>query len=169
MKKDFEQAYRELAQNEAPDLWDRIEAGLSEKSTPVLPTEQPEKTENTQSQKKRAVLLHYRKYATVAAALLCIAILIPIAGVVSRSSGGYSFSGATSAEESAADTADTAADTSAAQEAPAAEESAAGAADGTAAQDHSAKYAENTPSQPFYAGAFPRVCRGCAERFSICQ
>ena len=34
MSKDFEQAYRELAEREIPDLWDRIEAGLESKSTP---------------------------------------------------------------------------------------------------------------------------------------
>ncbi len=35
MSKDFEKAYRELAQTEVPDLWDRIEAGLTDKSAPV--------------------------------------------------------------------------------------------------------------------------------------
>ena len=34
MSKNFEQAYKELAQKETPDLWDRIEAGLTEKSAP---------------------------------------------------------------------------------------------------------------------------------------
>ena len=34
MSKDFEQAYKEAAQMEAPDLWDRIEAGLKSKSVP---------------------------------------------------------------------------------------------------------------------------------------
>ena len=34
MSKDFEQAYKEAAQTEAPDLWDRIEAGLKSKSVP---------------------------------------------------------------------------------------------------------------------------------------
>ncbi len=34
MSKDFEQAYKEAAQMEAPDLWDRIEAGLQNKSVP---------------------------------------------------------------------------------------------------------------------------------------
>lgn len=144
MKKDFEQAYRELAQNEAPDLWDRIEAGLSDKSTPVLPKEQTETGETTRKQNKIAALLSYRKYVTVAAALLCIAILIPIAGVISRSSGGYSSSGAPAADNGGAETADTsAADTGAAEEAPAAEEGAAEAADGTADQEPSSKYAEN--------------------------
>lgn len=144
MKKDFEQAYREQAQNEAPDLWDRIEAGLSEKSTPVLPKEQTETGETARKQNKIAALLPYRKYVTVAAALLCIAILIPVVGAISRSSGGYSYSGATPAENDGASAADTsAADTGAAQEAPAAEESAAEAADEMAAQEPSAKYMEN--------------------------
>lgn len=34
MSKNFEQAYKELAQIEVPDLWDRIEAGLTSKSAP---------------------------------------------------------------------------------------------------------------------------------------
>ena len=33
MSKDFEKSYRELAKSEAPDLWDRIESGLSRQST----------------------------------------------------------------------------------------------------------------------------------------
>lgn len=89
MKKDFEQAYRELAQSETPDLWDRIEAGLSEKSAP-------------QKQKKIARLIPYTKYITVAAALLCIAILVPVLGTISRSSkGGYSGADTAVAENSA--------------------------------------------------------------------
>ena len=34
MNRDFEKEYIELAQCEIPDLWDRIEAGLTEKSAP---------------------------------------------------------------------------------------------------------------------------------------
>lgn len=144
MKKDFEQAYRELAQKEAPDLWDRIEAGLSEKSTPVLQKEQTETGETTRKQNKTASLLSYRKYVTVAAALLCIAILIPVVGTIFQSSGGASFSGATAAENGGAEAADTsAADTGAAKEAPAVWESAAEAADEMAAQEPSYQYAEN--------------------------
>ena len=33
MSKNLEEEYKKLALDEAPDLWDRIEAGLSEKST----------------------------------------------------------------------------------------------------------------------------------------
>ena len=43
MNKNFEQAYKELAQNEVPDLWDRIEAGLKEKSAPAKKDIQEEK------------------------------------------------------------------------------------------------------------------------------
>ena len=39
MSKDFEQAYKEAAQMEAPDLWDRIEAGLKSKSVPEEKTD----------------------------------------------------------------------------------------------------------------------------------
>ena len=144
MKKDFEQAYRELAQNEAPDLWDRIEAGLSEKSTPILPKEQPEAGETTRKQNKIVALLPYRKYVTVAAALLCIAILIPVVGTVFQSAGGSSFSGAAPAENGGAEAADTsAADTGAAKEAPAVWESAAESADEAVDSEPSYKYVEN--------------------------
>lgn len=70
MSKDFEQAYRELAQNEIPDLWDRIEAGLSEKST-------PEKEKKKPSEKRKHI--YYGRYVGMAAAVLCVALIIPAA------------------------------------------------------------------------------------------
>lgn len=67
MNKDFEQAYRELAQSEIPDLWDRIEAGLSEKST-------PEKEQEKNQEKKR---IYFGRYAGMAAAVLCAVLIVP--------------------------------------------------------------------------------------------
>lgn len=58
MERDFEQEFRQLKQDEIPDLWNRIEAGLSEK--------QP-------SAKKIA----WGKWATLAAAIVCCIIAIP--------------------------------------------------------------------------------------------
>ena len=70
MSKDFEQAYKELVQSEIPDLWDRIEAGLSEKST-------PEKKEEIPSEKKKKI--YFRRYTGMAAAVLCVALIVPAA------------------------------------------------------------------------------------------
>ncbi|MBD5548817.1 MAG: hypothetical protein HDQ97_15785 [Lachnospiraceae bacterium] len=67
MNKDFEQAYRELAQNEIPDLWDRIEAGISEKST-------PEKEQEKNQEKKQ---IYFGRYAGMAAAVLCAVLIVP--------------------------------------------------------------------------------------------
>lgn len=70
MSKDFEQAYKELANRETPDLWDRIEAGLSEKSA-------PEKREEHHPKEKKKI--YFRKYAGMAAAVLCVVLILPAA------------------------------------------------------------------------------------------
>lgn len=138
MKKDFEQAYRELAQNEAPDLWDRIEAGLSEKSAPATVQVRIQVTKPAQQQRRRKLFLFCMKYATLAAALLCIVLLIPVTRTMSRSAGGNSSSDTAAAENGGASTTDTSA-----QEAPAADDRATGAVGGTAkAQDDLTKYAQ---------------------------
>lgn len=66
MSRDFEKEYIELAQNEIPDLWDRIEAGLTEKTVP-----EPPKTD------KPKMIVFRKRYAGFAAALLCAAVVIP--------------------------------------------------------------------------------------------
>lgn len=73
MKKDFEQAYRELARSEAPDLWDRIEANLTEKSAP---------SEDRTGAGKRRTPYFLRRYALAAAAVLCLAVLVPVMGSI---------------------------------------------------------------------------------------
>ncbi|MGN0377256.1 MAG: hypothetical protein ACI4ED_06440 [Suilimivivens sp.] len=99
MNRDFETAYKELAENEVPDLWDRIEAGLSEKSAPV--NRKAESGKNTVSDIAKAgsgekiilvrgrsrTELFIRKYATLAAAVVCLIILIPTAIVLRQASG----------------------------------------------------------------------------------
>jgi len=77
MNKDFEKAYKELARVEAPDLWDRIENGLNEKSTPV--------------KKKSSFVVFLRRYSALAAAVLCVVILVP-AMILMKHSGSKSFS-----------------------------------------------------------------------------
>lgn len=59
MERDFELELKELKQNETPDLWNRIEAGLSERRVP----------------QKRMV---WRNWGIVAAACLCVVILFPV-------------------------------------------------------------------------------------------
>ncbi len=94
MSKVFEQAYKEFAQADVPDLWDRIEAGLSEKSTPAaLHIDGNEEaiqdatnvvSEKNKVQKNNKVLLFMRKYSAVAAAIVCVAILIPAISLMGR-------------------------------------------------------------------------------------
>lgn len=84
MGRDFEQAYKELAQSEIPDLWDRIEAGLSEKSTPEsTPGNTSEKKEISFSEKRKRI--NFGRYAGMAAAVLCVVLIIPAAISLSRS------------------------------------------------------------------------------------
>ena len=84
MKKDFEKAYKELAETEVPDLWDRIEAGLSEKSAPAeTKAEKNKKTAPVNKKTKIAVFM--RKYSALAAAIVCAIILIPTMIVMKKS------------------------------------------------------------------------------------
>ena len=84
MKKDFEKAYKELANTEVPDLWDRIEAGLSEKSAPAeTKAEKNKKTAPVNKKTKIAVFM--RKYSALAAAIVCAVILIPTMIVMKKS------------------------------------------------------------------------------------
>lgn len=76
MSKNFEKEYKELAQNEIPDLWDRIEAGLKEKSAP----------ENS-TKNKTKIMVIFKRYAGLAAAILCVAIIIPASILISQSGG----------------------------------------------------------------------------------
>ena len=88
MSKVFEQAYKEFAQTDVPDLWNRIEAGLSEKSAPAaLHIDENEGaiqqetvslvSKKAKARKNNKVILLVRKYSAVAAAVVCVAILIP--------------------------------------------------------------------------------------------
>lgn len=104
MKKDFETAYKELANTEVPDLWDRIEAGLSEKSAPTGAKSTKTTEEGKDSapiHRKTKIAVFMRKYSALAAAIVCAIILIPTM-VVMKKAGDKSMS------ESAADMAFTA-------------------------------------------------------------
>lgn len=82
MSKDFEKAYKELAEREAPDLWDRIEDGLMERST------QSETDTGLSARsfgRKKKFLFEMRKYSAMAAAVICVIIIIPVLIRMNRS------------------------------------------------------------------------------------
>lgn len=94
MSKDFEQAYKEAAQMEAPDLWDRIEAGLKSKSVPEEKTDRDiivseaktekesvsgeEAPEKKADRRRMPVNFPYlKRYSGVIAAAVCVAVILP--------------------------------------------------------------------------------------------
>lgn len=79
MERDFKQEFIELKQNEIPDLWNRIEAGLSEKKVTASVSEKADS-----SFKK----INWRRWGTLAAACLCVAIIIPAISLIIRNSEG---------------------------------------------------------------------------------
>lgn len=82
--KNFENEYKELIQEDMPDLWDRIEAGLVEKKPAVEQTVEPMETV---AERKRPISIHKLvRYAGLAAACLCVVILTPV--IIMVTSGG---------------------------------------------------------------------------------
>lgn len=84
MERDFKQEFIELKQNEIPDLWNRIEAGLSEKK---VVASVPEKAESS------FMKINWRRWGTLAAACLCVVIIIPAISMIIRSNDSPSYSG----------------------------------------------------------------------------
>lgn len=126
MSKDFEKEYIELAQNEIPDLWDRIEAGLNEKSAPGNQTAVMEEKQATNQQQENAaksktkIVFTFKRYAGLAAAILCVALIIPASTLIFRSGGkSYSTDAVTSDESygTATEAYDTAAEADVCEEA----------------------------------------------------
>lgn len=104
MSRDFEQAYKEAAQMEAPDLWDRIEAGLKDKSVPERKGIR-EKTGTREKRDKRKYFGgFFRRYSGVIAAAVCVMAIIPAAVLIRQTSKGYSASGAAGGIEESIDT-----------------------------------------------------------------
>lgn len=68
MNKNFENEYRKKIQEETPDLWNRIEEGLTEKKTEKQVVEFQAKT-------RRSKIL---KISSFAAACVCLAIILPV-------------------------------------------------------------------------------------------
>lgn len=90
MSKNFEKEYIEYLNAQAPDLWDRIEAGVDaldsvEEAVREAEVETAEKAvpisakKSKKAQKKRRVRYqHYRMVASVAACLFAIVIIVPV-------------------------------------------------------------------------------------------
>lgn len=149
MSKSFEKEYKELAQSKLPDLWDRIEAGLSEKKPVSVPITINEEAINNETAIKKAdsnkvndnettnkVLVFFRRYQTVAAALLCVIILVPAFVLMRQVGGGIGFSNSEEAKDAApAEMIYAAAEEAPAAEAPAEEAVVAGAAEETAEEE----------------------------------
>ena len=145
MERDFELEYRELKQNETPDLWNRIEAGLSEKKIAAVPLENESKSIDIERfvMKKQTP---WKRWGLLAAACLCVVIIFPAVMIgltdsykSNNSSSGSTDSAAsaelmessTSTDAAAAEAFDTASAETAEEEgkAEASEEAAAGAAE----------------------------------------
>lgn len=129
MERDFEQEFRKLKQDEIPDLWNRIEAGLSEKKSVASAPGNVIAIDNRKRTEKKTFA--WRKWATLAAACVCVVVILPALSQLFRSK---SYSG--SANDTAMNTAmEEAACDTAAEESP---ENMTGMADTTAAVEEAA-------------------------------
>ena len=163
MSKSFEKEYRELAQSKLPDLWERIEAGLSEKKAVSVPITINEEAINNETAIKKTdsnktnynetinkeatnkVLVFFRRYQTVAAALLCVIILVPAFILMRQVDKGTSFNSSEEAKDAApAEMMYAAAEEAPAAEAPAEEVAVAGATEETVEET-----AEETAEEDF--------------------
>ncbi len=104
MERDFEREFRELKQNEIPDLWNRIEAGLSEKknvtqvSQNVIAIDHApgagrgrfEKNDFEKGDTKKPFA--WRRWGTLIAACVCVVIILPAFSLLIRDKS-YSGSG----------------------------------------------------------------------------
>ena len=73
MSKNFEEEYKALADQELPDLWDRIEEGLAPRSTPKEPVK-----------KSTKIVQFVRRYKGSLAAVVCVLLILPAAILISR-------------------------------------------------------------------------------------
>ncbi len=124
MSKDFEQAYKELAREEAPDLWGRIEAGIDSQSAPedeahrrgrksgkgTAGTDIGQNRVRYAAEGGKEEISHkthrfIRRYSAVAAAIFCVAAILPAAVLLWRGKGsGYGAPAPAEAEEILEDT-----------------------------------------------------------------
>ena len=133
MSKNFEKEYIALTEVEVPDLWDRIEAGLTPKSA-----QNPEKNEasmiefqkevvsknESENKKISAPLYFMKKYKTVLAAAVCVIVILPAAVLLGQMGMGGVKEECAPADMAAAETVEYTITTEAAAEEGAVEESA---------------------------------------------
>lgn len=108
MSKNFAEEYKTLANEELPDLWNRIEAGLTPKTTsqageehspdmeqtikPAAP-EAKQKAELEKKKEKGKVISFLFRYRTVVAAAVCVIMILPAVILLGRNNRSKSFSG----------------------------------------------------------------------------
>lgn len=91
MSKNFEEEYKALASEDLPDLWNRIEAGLTERTTALAEDGKDGRTAKEDLEDRRGsrdlkkVTAFLYRYRTVAAAALCAVAIIPAAIFLGRS------------------------------------------------------------------------------------
>lgn len=115
MERDFEQEFKELKQSEIPDLWNRIEAGLSEKKNVTYASGNimtvPDKIAVENGNRSAEKRFSWRKWGTLIAACLCVAIIFPAFSLLVRNkSYPESTSGATACDTAAGAAVDAAAE-----------------------------------------------------------
>lgn len=97
MERDFEKEFIQLKKSETPDLWNRIEAGLSDRKAALNAPAAASKNTDFSIGK-----INWIRWGTLAAACLCAAIIIPAISTVIKNIGSKNFSGGLS-EGSTAD------------------------------------------------------------------
>lgn len=85
MERDFELEFKKLKLNETPDLWSRIEAGLSEKTPAAALSANTVLAADKYKFEKR---IAWRRWGTLAAACLCIAVILPALSLIIGNMGG---------------------------------------------------------------------------------
>lgn len=92
MSKNFAEEYKALANEELPDLWNRIEAGLTPKTTALAEEAEdiqdnkqtPKETQPAKKPEKGKVISVLFRYRTVVAAALCVVVILPAAILMGR-------------------------------------------------------------------------------------
>lgn len=84
MERDFEREFKELKLNEVPDLWSRIEAGLTEKKAAAVSPSIALPIDKYKAGKR----IVWRKWGALAAACLCVAVILPALSLVIGNLGG---------------------------------------------------------------------------------
>lgn len=92
MSKNFAEEYKALANEELPDLWNRIEAGLTPKTTALAEeaediqdiNQTPKETHPAEKPEKAKVISFLFRYRTVVAAALCVVVILPAAIFMGR-------------------------------------------------------------------------------------